>query len=70
MRQIVTLLKDEPFDHAALLADLRELMKPYATERQNRIRARWAKDFYRSETRATDASTAAATSKPAAMPLP
>lgn len=70
LRQIVTLLKDEPFDHAALLADLRELMKPYATERQNRIRARWAKDFYRSETRATDASTAADTSEPAATPLP
>ncbi len=49
IRHIASLLKDEPFDHAALLADLRELMKPYATERQNRIRARWAKDFYRTQ---------------------
>ena len=70
LRQIVMLLKEEAFDHAALLTDLRELMKPYTTERQNRIRARWAKDFYRSETRATDASTAADTSEPAATPLP
>jgi CRISPR system Cascade subunit CasB len=70
LRQIVTLLKEEAFDHAALLADLRELQKPYVTERQNRIRARWAKDFYRSETRAADESTAASIPEPAAAPLP
>jgi len=70
LRQIVTLLKEEAFDHAALLADLRELQKPYVTERQNRIRARWAKDFYRSEIHAADESIAAPTPEPAAAPLP
>ncbi|MFC4486041.1 type I-E CRISPR-associated protein Cse2/CasB [Tepidiphilus baoligensis] len=60
LRQIVTLLKEEAFDHAALLADLRELMKPYATERQNRIRARWAKDFYRTQGSAAGESPEAA----------
>ena len=60
LRHVVTLLKDEPFDHAALLADLRELMKPYATERQNRIRARWAKDFYRTQGSAAGESPEAA----------
>jgi CRISPR system Cascade subunit CasB len=60
IRHIASLLKDEPFDHAALLADLRELMKPYVTERQNRIRARWAKDFYRTQGSAADQSPEAA----------
>lgn len=62
IRHIASLLKDEPFDHAALLADLRELMKPYATERQNRIRARWAKDFYRTQGSAAGESPEAAAS--------
>ena len=60
LRQIVMLLKEEAFDHAALLTDLRELMKPYTTERQNRIRARWAKDFYRTQGSAAGESPEAA----------
>lgn len=68
LRQIVMLLKEEAFDHAALLTDLRELMKPYATDYQNRIRARWARDFYRAEARASEETTAS-TSESAAAPV-
>lgn len=68
LRHAVTLLKEDPFDHAALLSDLRELMKPYATDYQNRIRARWARDFYRAETHAPDESATASSPESAAAP--
>lgn len=50
LRQIVNLLKaaDIGFDHSALLDDLALWLNPVLDpERRDRIRQRWARDFYR-----------------------
>lgn len=49
LRQAISLLAaaDIPFDYARLLGDLARWLDPYAHERLDEIRQRWARDFYR-----------------------
>lgn len=49
LRQAVTLLAADGSgcDYAALLEDLSRWMDPFAPEARDRIRQRWARDFYR-----------------------
>ncbi len=58
LRQIVTLLKADGvgLDYVALLADLSHWLNPFAAEARDRIRQRWARDFYRVLTPSTNAS--------------
>ncbi len=51
LRQAVTLLSTDgrALDYVALLDDLALWHKPWALEAQDRLRQRWARDFYRAE---------------------
>ena len=64
LRQIVSLLGDErPLDYALLLRDLTVWLSPFDSERRDRVRQRWARDFYRAtavEARPADAISTSA----------
>lgn len=49
LRQVVSLLcaDSRALDYAALLDDLSTWMKPWASDARDRLRQRWARDFYR-----------------------
>lgn len=51
LRQAVSLLAadDRPIDYAALLDDLADWLRPWVTDKRDRLRQRWARDFYRSQ---------------------
>lgn len=55
LRQAVSLLAadDLGYDHAALLGDLARLLQPWSDETRDRVRQRWARDFYRAGTQPT-----------------
>jgi len=49
LRQIVALLAADGrgLDYATLIDDLAKWMRPWASEARDRVRQRWARDFYR-----------------------
>lgn len=47
LRQAVALLNGRTYDHARLLQDLERLLHPFGMEGRNRVRQRWAREFYR-----------------------
>lgn len=60
LRQVVSLLAADRrgLDYAALLRDLAVWLQPWASDARDRVRQRWARDFYRVAS-ATDAAPAA-----------
>jgi CRISPR system Cascade subunit CasB len=50
LRQVVSLMSADgrSLDYAALLDDLSTWLKPWALDARDRLRQRWARDFYRS----------------------
>lgn len=59
LRQIVSLLRADrrPFDHVTLLHDLRAWLTPWASDAKDRLRQRWARDFYRESSSPEDTTT-------------
>jgi len=58
LRQTVTLLAadDRPCDYVRLLDDLSLWLQPFAADGRDRIRQRWARDFYRAYAPDSDAT--------------
>ncbi len=50
LRHAVSLLAadEQAYDHAQLVADLERWLDPWRDDERNRVRQRWARDFYRS----------------------
>jgi CRISPR system Cascade subunit CasB len=69
LRQVVSLLAAEgAYDHVRLLDDLGIWLRPFDSEGRDRIRQRWARDFYHTydttpESAASDPSTLAPTQR-------
>lgn len=68
LRQVVSLLSADgrALDYAALLDDLSTWLRPWATDARDRLRQRWARDFYRSAPDAVPADSPAAADPAAA----
>ncbi|GAB6049884.1 type I-E CRISPR-associated protein Cse2/CasB [Hydrogenophilus islandicus] len=66
LRQCVSLLAADGVgcDYAQLLADLTRLLDPWNLEARDRVRQRWARDFYRAFEAADGADAALLTTEP------
>lgn len=68
LRQVVSLMSADRrgLDYAALLDDLSTWLRPWASDARDRLRQRWARDFYRSTPDTPTADSSAGVSDAAA----